>query len=307
MGWSKLPFELQVLIFLHLVDIDLEVDTAYPASASESRVAMKLRRRLWHEAVGYMSVCRSWRLNFRWALVRGICVDTLLYLGPEDLAFQALQLLYDPEKGDTPLHYATTQLIMATRRGFAQCMRLLIDEGACVKVLTFPGPRGLLSLAVESNSMEATRLLLQYNAPLEEGGQMCGARWGWGNVLENTPLGTAIFQRKLAIAKILLEAGASLDIQIGHVGGVDDPAQLLAGRKYETAMLSLLLQYGLRIDNDKYDPLNGRNHPLATAILGDAVQQARLLLRAGARLLDMSRGIDAAVSEEMKGLLRSYC
>ncbi|KAL4881103.1 hypothetical protein BJY04DRAFT_218620 [Aspergillus karnatakaensis] len=201
-------------------------------------------------------------------------------------------------------------------------MEFLIREGASTRALSSPDYRGLLSFTVSKNDIEGTKLLLRHKALLNYRGPL----WGRGDLYQNSPLGLAIPENRVEIAKLLFDADGDEETLIDSLDGVADAAQLLAKRE-DTAMLRLLLRHERRfwLQRERYREQMRREfveedgmvfarvmqepgqprHPLTIAIQADNVAAARLFLEAGARLDDMRRGVVLAKSDGMRALLQA--
>ncbi|KAL2798651.1 hypothetical protein BJX66DRAFT_334014 [Aspergillus keveii] len=180
----------------------------------------------------------------------------------------------------------------------------------------------LLQIAVRTENIAAVRLLLEYDVET-------GYPWiDWHAWSPSTPLTVAVNAGNIAIAQELLQGGASVFFTYHDLDGL----QQVSYAGGDGALIRLLVQYGLAIDDTRYELYGGRDdwagnydeethraednappgwwltwHPLEIAIFQDAVSAAEAILSYdNSRLVDIARGYKEASSKKMKQLLESY-
>ncbi|XP_048867150.1 ankyrin repeat and SOCS box protein 10 isoform X1 [Brienomyrus brachyistius] len=166
----------------------------------------------------------------------------------------------------------TTPLHIAASRGYADCLRHLLQRGANVELA--PGGTTALHEACEGGHSECARLLLSYganaNATNEEG---------------LAPLHMCIFPESLECAKHLLQFGAAVN---GRSLEEDDTPLHVAARHGLPDHADLYLRYGAALDrqNDEgQTPLiTACAEPQAAEDLQRYHQVCRLLVSAGANV-----------------------
>ncbi|KAH8745767.1 ankyrin repeat-containing domain protein [Hyaloscypha finlandica] len=179
--------------------------------------------------------------------------------------------------GDTALH-------LATRSGFGEMCRFLIESGVEVDAKTGQDSQTALHLAVNGNLIEVVSVLLEQGANINE-------KNGRGN--------TAFFQALLSededIALFLLEKGADFKIKGsstcmwdgnggwngggGYIGADEESALFPVAQKGCYAIGKLMVEK-MDVNEQNYS----HHTPLSTAVVYGRVAVAQLLIEAGADL-----------------------
>jgi ankyrin repeat protein len=164
-----------------------------------------------------------------------------------------------------PSEYSHPPLHVASYRGETSIMQLLVKHGADPRIPDTRRAETPLHMAVSGHQVEAVKLLLTYNVNLEA--QTVGG---------GTPLTEACFDGNIAIAKVLLEAGAA----VNSPKGTPWLPLTAASQQAEVSLVDHLLNRGA-------DPNLGSagGTPLIYAVLSDidSEPKVRLLLRRGAK------------------------
>ncbi|KAK0132345.1 Ankyrin repeat and SOCS box protein 10 [Merluccius polli] len=164
----------------------------------------------------------------------------------------------------------TTPLHITAGRGFADCLRLLLQRGADVELA--PGGCAALHEACESCQPECTKLLLSHgadaNAVSEDGLR---------------PLHVCTLPESLECARQLLQYGAAIN---GRSVDEEDTPLHVAARNGLPEHTDLYLRYGAAVDRrngEELTPLNAAcAHPQGPQELQRYHKVCRLLLAAGA-------------------------
>ncbi|CAL8345037.1 unnamed protein product [Merluccius merluccius] len=164
----------------------------------------------------------------------------------------------------------TTPLHITAGRGFADCLRLLLQRGADVELA--PGGCAALHEACESCQPECTKLLLSHgadaNAVSEDGLR---------------PLHVCTLPESLECARQLLQYGAAIN---GRSVDEEDTPLHVAARNGLPDHTDLYLRYGAAVDRrngEELTPLNAAcAHPQGLQELQRYHKVCRLLLAAGA-------------------------
>uniref|UniRef100_A0A667ZJE8 Ankyrin repeat and SOCS box containing 10 n=1 Tax=Myripristis murdjan TaxID=586833 RepID=A0A667ZJE8_9TELE len=171
----------------------------------------------------------------------------------------------------------TTPLHITAGRGFADCLRLLLQRGASVDLA--PGGTTALHEACESCQPECTKLLLTHGAnanAVSEDGLM--------------PLHMCTSPESLECAKYLLQFGAAIN---GRSIEEDDTPLHIAARNGLPEHIELYLHYGAAVDKQNdvgLTPLNAAcSQPQELQDLQRYFKVCQLLLEAGADVSTMDQ------------------
>ncbi|KAJ0413839.1 hypothetical protein BJY00DRAFT_319402 [Aspergillus carlsbadensis] len=317
-GWNKLSPELKLMVFKELSDLDIGVERPTQSHKFFYRDhAADPALKVWDQMVRYFLVCRSWNADLHVTLVEGDSIHTILDFAPHDMCVAAIQRLIRTTPTAIPHDRLEHLARSAIWRNFPRCVEMVLCQmnGGIPDV-------SLLWAAVIKQSMTVIRLLLARGVPT-------GFSWvSYGTWTPNTPLAIAVNNGNLAIARELLEAGAS---PMFHVD-LYDALQHVSRIGGDGAMIYLLARYGLGMDDrhyaryserndwagnasEEYDPMDddiyymwcATRHPLEIAVEVDAVSAAEALLSYdNFLLLDIARAYKEAMSDEMRVLLLRY-
>ncbi|CEL06867.1 hypothetical protein ASPCAL10038 [Aspergillus calidoustus] len=315
-GWDKLPREIDLMIFKELSDLDTEakdLDGKHGIFGAGGDLTLGSMWTAWKGIISYCLVCRSWNTGLRVTIIEGRSIRTILNLASEDMGLAAVARLI--RTTETKIEQWTLEQFAryTLRRNYLRCTEMLLEE------MDEDRPDiSLLDIAVKKGNIAAVRLLLDYG--VENG-------WpglDWHSWSMETPLADAVHDGKIAIVQELLEGGASVFFTYNYLDGLQDVSN--AGG--DGALIRLLVQYGLAIDDTRYKMYGGRDdwagkdgeeadpanagwslnwHPLEMAICQDAVSAAEAILSYDkTRLVDIARAYKEARSKKMRQLLESY-
>ncbi|PGH19676.1 hypothetical protein AJ80_03831 [Polytolypa hystricis UAMH7299] len=269
MSWNILPYDLEVLVLTEVCVLG-EIPRRYCDRYTHN---MKVRSG-WKPIVEAMMVCKSCRF------------------ASESIALEALnkhwgqknRVIGQPPPVGPPIdHQAHLNglLTTATIRAFPSCMAFLLERGAKSNIQLPNSGCGLLTAAVENGCIESLEVLLGYDAPLEWVAWPIEYSFEW----DNTPLGLAVYYRRVDMIPLLLRAGADPDVEVSTYHSSYDLLQLAASNlSGKSGALKALLENGIRVNNENYSP-ELKDHPLEFAVHDP--DKVRLLLKAGAKVDDM--------------------